>query len=187
MSVYLKGNNMEFKDPYSKKIKLKRIIWNIIWGCFAKPIPYAIARKWKLFLINLFGGHVKYTCVIYSSAKIFMPWNLYMDDYATIASNVDVYNAAPIYIGKYAIVSQYAYLCTATHDVKDKDFLLFSRPIHLGDNSWVAARSYVGPGVSVGEGAVVGATASVYKDIEAWSIVGGNPAKFIHKRTILKK
>lgn len=39
-------------------------------------------------------------------------------------------------------------------------------------------------GVTIGQGAVVGATASVYKDVESWTVVGGNPAKFIKKREI---
>ena len=39
-------------------------------------------------------------------------------------------------------------------------------------------------GVTIGEGAVVGACAAVFKDVEAWTIVGGNPAKFIKVRQI---
>ena len=48
----------------------------------------------------------------------------------------------------------------------------------------MGARAYVGMGVTIGQGAVVGATASVYKDVEAWTIVRGNPAKFIKNRVV---
>jgi putative colanic acid biosynthesis acetyltransferase WcaF len=59
-----------------------------------------------------------------------------------------------------------------------------SAPIIIGASAWVAADAFVGMGVAIGEGAVVGARASVYKDVEAWTIVGGNPARYIKKRTI---
>ena len=51
-----------------------------------------------------------------------------------------------------------------------------------GENVWVAAECFVGPGVNIGEGAVVGARAAVFKNVDPWTIVGGNPAKFIKKR-----
>jgi len=56
----------------------------------------------------------------------------------------------------------------------------------MEDKSWVAADAFVGMGVTIGEGAVVGARACVFKDVEAWSVVGGNPAKFIKRREIVK-
>jgi putative colanic acid biosynthesis acetyltransferase WcaF len=79
-------------------------------------------------------------------------------------------------------VSQYAFLCTATHDYEDPDFSLIMKPIDVGDYAWIGARAFVGPGVSIGEGAVVGATASVYRDVPEWTVVGGNPAKVIKQR-----
>jgi putative colanic acid biosynthesis acetyltransferase WcaF len=90
-------------------------------------------------------------------------------------------------LGAYSIVSQYSYLCTATHDIRDNDFLQYSKPIVLGRRSWVTARCFIGPGVTIGEGAVVGATSSVFKNVEPWEVVGGNPAKLISKREISKK
>jgi maltose O-acetyltransferase len=59
-------------------------------------------------------------------------------------------------------------------------------PIEIGANAWVAAWSIVMPGVKVGEGAVVAAGAVVTKDIEDWTVVGGNPARFIKKRGLTK-
>ena len=58
------------------------------------------------------------------------------------------------------------------------------KPIIIGDRAWVAAEAFIGPGVTVGEGAVVGARAAVFKDVEPWTVVGGNPARVIKTRTI---
>jgi putative colanic acid biosynthesis acetyltransferase WcaF len=85
-------------------------------------------------------------------------------------------------LGAHVTVSQYAFLCTATHDYEDPGFRLIAKPIEVGDYAWIGARAFVGPGVSIGEGAVVGATASVYRDVPEWTVVGGNPAKVIKQR-----
>ncbi|MCD7973424.1 MAG: putative colanic acid biosynthesis acetyltransferase [Candidatus Azobacteroides sp.] len=174
----------KFRNPYSKKNQLKRLVWTICWNILARPFPRNLGRKWKLFLLRIFGAKVASTSVVYSKAKIFMPWNLEMDDFACIASDVDCYNAAKVRIGKNATVSQYSYICTATHDITSKSHTLYALPITIEDNAWVASKAYIGPGVVIGEGAVVGATASVYKNVNPWEVVGGNPAKFIKKREI---
>ncbi|HNY79416.1 MAG TPA: hypothetical protein PLX34_15565 [Sedimentisphaerales bacterium] len=57
-------------------------------------------------------------------------------------------------------------------------------PVEIADQVWIAADAFIGPGVTVGQGAVVGARASVFKDVEPWTVVGGNPAKFIKKREL---
>ena len=59
---------------------------------------------------------------------------------------------------------------------------MISSPIIIGDQTWIGASAYIRMGVTIGQGAVVGATASVYKNVEPWTVVGGNPAKFIKKR-----
>jgi putative colanic acid biosynthesis acetyltransferase WcaF len=177
---------VNFNDPYTLNNKLKRLIWLLCWGLLANPFPRKTARKWKLFLLRFFGAKIHSTCTVYSFSKIYMPWNLEMKEYATIAGNVIIENAAKVTIESYATVSQYSYLCTASHDIRENDFPQFSKPIIIGKRSWVSAKCFIGPGVTIGEGSVLGATSSVFKDVEAWTIVGGNPAKIIGKRKISK-
>jgi len=57
-------------------------------------------------------------------------------------------------------------------------------PIELGARSWIAADVFVGPGVCIGEGAVVGARSAVFRDVEPWTVVGGNPARFLKRREL---
>ena len=73
---------------------------------------------------------------------------------------------------------------SASHDVTSPLNPLITAPIVIEDQAWIGAKAYIGMGVTIGQGAVVGATASVYKDVEPWTIVGGNPAKFIKKRIV---
>jgi putative colanic acid biosynthesis acetyltransferase WcaF len=122
--------------------------------------------------------------VVHPSVKIWAPWNLVMGDVSCLGPYVDCYNAARIEIGEYATVSQYAYLCGATHDYTRLAMPLVPKPIRIGARAWVAAAAFVGPGVTVEEGAVVGACACVVRDVPAWTVVAGNPARVIKRRTV---
>ena len=113
-----------------------------------------------------------------------MPWNLEMKEFSCLAPEVDCYNVAKIKIGAHATVSQKTYLCAASHDIFKSNNPLITAQIIIKDQAWVGASAYIGMGVTIGKGAVVGATASVYKNVEPWTIVGGNPAKFIKNRVI---
>lgn len=113
-----------------------------------------------------------------------MPWNLEMDAYSCLAPEVDCYNAAKVKIGAHTTVSQKSYLCTASHNILAPGFPLVTAPIIIESQAWVAADTFIGPGVTIGEGAVIGARAAVFKDVEPWTVVGGNPVKVIKKRII---
>ena len=71
-----------------------------------------------------------------------------------------------------------------THDYQDPSLPLLRLPIEIGAEAWVCADAFVGPGLTVGEGAIVGARAVAMKDVEPWTIVAGNPAKFIKRREL---
>lgn len=103
---------------------------------------------------------------------------------ACLSENVDCYSVDGIKIGDQATVSQGVKLCAASHDISSKVMELTYAPIVIADNAWVAGWSIILPGVTVGEGAVVAAGAVVSKNVEPWTVVGGNPAKFIKKREL---
>lgn len=107
-----------------------------------------------------------------------------MDAHACLGPSVDCYNVAPITIGEFATVSQYAHLCAATHDYSVLSMPLVTRPIQIGARAWVAAGAFVGPGVTLGDGAVVGARSVVNKDVPAWTVVAGNPARVLKPRVV---
>src|SRR5690606_9190408 len=131
------------------------------------------------------GAKIGKNANIYASAKIWAPWNLEIGKFSGLGPGVDCYNQGKIIIGDHCNISQKTYLCASTHDFTASNFPLVLRPIEIKDQVWIAADAFIGPGVSIGEGAVVGARTAVFRDVEKWSVVGGNPAKFIKKREIL--
>jgi putative colanic acid biosynthesis acetyltransferase WcaF len=174
----------KYENSLSRKNQVIRLLWTITWAIFAKPLPRSIGNSWKIFLLRLFGAKVHKTAVVYSSVRVFMPWNLEMDAYSCLAPEVDCYNVNKIKIGAHSTVSQKTYLCNASHDVTLKHNPLIHAPIIIEDQVWIGVSAYVGMGVTIGQGAVVGANTCVYKNLDPWIIVGGNPAKFIKNRVL---
>ena len=107
-----------------------------------------------------------------------------MGDEVAIAHDVDCYCVDRLTIGDHATVSQYSFLCTASHDIADPHMKLITAPIHLAAQSWVCAGVFVSPGVTIGEGAVAGAMSVVTRNVEPWTVVAGNPAKVIRERIL---
>jgi putative colanic acid biosynthesis acetyltransferase WcaF len=106
-----------------------------------------------------------------------------MGPHSCLSEYVDCYCVDRIVLGAYATVSQYSFLCTASHDFNDPTFPLVVAPISIGDQAWVTAAVFIGPGVTIGEGAVLTARTVATKDVPAWMVVGGNPAKPLRVRT----
>lgn len=173
-----------YKNKLGRKHQIIRLLWGITWAILARPLPRSVGNGWKILLLKLFGANVSTKAVVYSSAKIYYPANLIMEDHSCLASNVDCYNVNIIKLEANTTVSQGAYLCTASHNIYSRQHELITAPITIKEGAWVAADAFVGMGVTIGEGAVVGARAAVFKDVEPWTIVGGNPAKPIKKRVI---
>lgn len=170
-------------SPHSSGNKLARMCWAIVWLLLFRPSPRRLLG-WRRFLLRLFGAKLAATAKVHNSVVIWAPWNLTMEDEATLAPNVDCYCVAPVRIGAHTTVSQYSYLCGATHDFEHPRFPLVPKPIAIEDQVWVAADVFVAPGVTIHQGAVVGARSSVFKDIPAWTVAVGNPAKPIRARVI---
>lgn len=169
------------------KTKLARAVWIVTSIFLFRPFGTPLFRLWRNAVLRMFGARVDWSANVYSSVSIWAPWLLRMGPRSCLGPCVICYNQDFVSLGADAVVSQYAYLCTASHDVNMMNTAtesLVTASICISSSAWVAARAFVGPGVTIGEGAVVGATASVFKDVEPWTVVGGNPAKTIKKRVV---
>lgn len=172
-----------YRNRHSCRNKLGRAIWTLVYWLLFRPTPRS-GQGWRIGLLRLFGARIGKSCAVLPSCRIWAPWNLAMEDHACLSFDVDCYNVAPIAIGAHTTISQYVYLCTASHDIRTVNMELTTAPITIGAQAWVAARAFVGPGVRIGEGAVVGACAVVVRNVADWTVVAGNPARQIGTRQI---
>jgi len=175
---------MEFKADVTHlplSTKLRRGVWMAIWRLFGMPGPRMFSA-WRQMLLRAFGARIGSKVLICGGVKVLMPWNLQIDDLVAVAEGVDIYNFGQVHIHSNCCISQRVFLCTGSHDYRDKNFPLIWRDITIGSNSWLAADVFVGPGVAVSEGVVVGARSVVTRDLEAWGVYAGNPCVRVRER-----
>lgn len=175
------GSSILGAPSFSLKHRAIRAIWNITWGVLASWTPPPL-HPWRRFLLRAFGAKIGKGVRIYGSAKVWYPPNLIMGDYSAMGWQVNCYNQGQITIEEFATVSQYCHLVAGTHDYNNPNFQLYTKPILIKKNAWVAANTFVGPGVTVNEGAVLGACGVTFKDLDAWEVYAGNPAQKIKER-----
>ena len=130
-------------------------------------------------MLKVFGANLSGMPFIHSTARIQIPWNLTMKHRACLGEGANAYSLGKIEVGEHATISQETYLCTGTHDFEDPSMQLITKPITIHRNAFVGVRAMVLPGVSIGENAIIGAQATVTKDVPANNIYAGNPARRI--------
>jgi putative colanic acid biosynthesis acetyltransferase WcaF len=158
-------------------------LWWLFDVLFVRVAPQAF-YSWRRFALRLFGANVGQNVLIRPGVRITFPWKLKIGDHCWIGDNAILYNIENISIGEHSVVSQEAYLCTGTHNYRDISFPLVSSPIAIESECWIAARAFIGPGVTVGHGAIVGACTVVLSNVEPAAIVAGVPARKIGTREL---
>jgi putative colanic acid biosynthesis acetyltransferase WcaF len=165
---------------WSNREKLGRLLWAFVMPFFRlSPRPL---WGWRRLLLKVFGARVGYGVHVDPTAQITIPWNLNLGDQCAVGHKAILYALGSINIGARTTVSQGVHLCGGTHDWRDPSMPLIKKSIHIGSDVWICADAFVGPGVKIGEAAIVGACAVVMKDVQANVIVAGNPAQKIGVR-----
>jgi len=169
------------RSEWTTREKLHRIGWAFVQGTFFR-MSFHNWYGLRAWILRVFGAKVGRNLRIRRSVRIEIPYNLQIGDDVIIGDQAILYALGPITIGDRTLISQYAHLCAGSHDHRSPDYPLLKPPINIGKDCWIAADAFVGPGVTVGDRSVVGARASVFKDVPPDVIAGGNPAKFISHR-----
>jgi putative colanic acid biosynthesis acetyltransferase WcaF len=159
--------------------KLERFLWPAAWFLLAAWTPPPL-RPWRRFVLRAFGAKVSNSAGVYGSVRITRPSNVEIGEHAYIGPRVLIESSARIVFGDYSLVSQGALLCASLD--APPDCKMAARSIEIGRYSWIAANAYVGPGVRVGEGAVLGACGCAFDDLNPWTIYIGNPAQLLRPR-----
>ena len=169
-------------SPSAEREKAIRLLWAyFVWPMVAW-IPRGIGSKLRVLALRCFGGDIGPSCLIESGVRILIPWNLRLKGFVAIGRNAEIYNHGQVTIERMVVVSQYCYLCTGTHDYTNPALPLRWEPILVCSEAWLGAGTWVLPGVTIGEGAVVGARSLVTKDVPEWTVSAGHPCRVIKPR-----
>ncbi|CAG9181990.1 WcaF family extracellular polysaccharide biosynthesis acetyltransferase [Cupriavidus pampae] len=156
-------------------------LWWWVQSFLFHPSP-RFANGWRRWLLRCFGARVGRDVLIRPSVKVTYPWKVTIGDYAWIGEDVELYSLAEIEIGNNAVVSQHSYLCAGDHDYRYSDFPIRGKAIRIADEAWVASHSFIAPGVTIGQGAVVAACSAVFRDMPAGMICMGSPCRPVRPR-----
>ena len=169
----------------ARKWSRKELLGRLLWECLQTPLfTWTPRQSWGLRngVLRVFGARIGRNVQIHPTARIAIPWNLEVLDNSSIGDRAIIYCLGPIRLGSNVSVSQNAHLCAGSHDFTKPDLPLTKPPIVIEDGAWVCADAFVGPGVTVGSMAIIGARAVVSKDVEPRSIMVGNPAQKLKKQ-----
>ncbi|MFH4969229.1 putative colanic acid biosynthesis acetyltransferase [Gaetbulibacter sp. M240] len=177
LNLYRTPNDFRGKSKFTVQF------WWVIYALFFRTSPQ-VFYGWRRFLLRCFGSKIGKGVIIRPSVQITYPWKVSIGDYSWVGDDVVLYSLGEIQIGANSVISQRSYICTGTHDYTKSNFPIYSKKIVIDNGCWIATDVFVGPGITIKEGTVVGARSSVFKDLDSFSIYAGSPAKFIKKRTI---
>lgn len=170
---------------FTKREKMGRLLWAIVENSIFRFSPKR-ADGFRAWLLKSFGATIHGTpMVLRRTTRIEVPWNIELGDQVQIGEHAKLYSLGPIKIGAHSIVSQHAHICAGTHDYSDTKFPLRRVPITIGERCWIATEVYVSPGVTIADGVVVGARSNVVKDLPAWKVCVGSPAKPVADRPLI--
>lgn len=167
---------------WSRREQIGRVLWGGVWPLFR--LSPRLLWGWRRMLLRAFGARVGRGAHIYPSVQITIPWHLDLGENCAIGDRAILYALGPITIGARATISQGAHLCAGTHDLTDPSRPLLKLPIRIGEDAWICADAFVGPGVQIGRGAIVGARAVTMRDVEDETTVVGNPARVVPRKSI---
>lgn len=176
-------DNDPFTGPsFSLGHRVRRQVWHIVWLFLFRLSPRPL-HAWRNLLLRLFGASLGKHVHIYPSVRVWAPWNLSVGNFVGIGDGTNIYCMDRIEIGDYAVVSQGTHLCAGSHDYNSPNFQLVTAPIVIGNRVWLCAESFIGLGVDIAEGSVVGARSVVTKSIaEPWCVWAGMPVKKVGMR-----
>jgi putative colanic acid biosynthesis acetyltransferase WcaF len=169
------------RSPYSTREKLARLLWALVQGTLFRW-SFHTWYGWRRWILRRFGATVHPSAIVLRRVRVECPWNLSVGANSCLGDRTVAYCLGRVTIGARVSVSQNVHLCAGTHDYTRPDMPLLRPPIVIEDDAWIAADAFVGPGVTVGRGAILGARGCAFKDLAPWTIYGGNPARAIGTR-----
>ena len=168
-------------SPYSTREKVGRMLWAIAQASLFR-LSFHTWNGFRAWLLRRFGATIAPGVRLRRTVTVECPWNLSIGESSSVGDGAVLYCLGRVAIGRRVTISQRAHICAGSHDYRRADMPLLRPPITIGDDVWIAADAFVGPGLTVGEGAILGARACAFKSLSPWTIYLGNPCQPVRPR-----
>lgn len=161
--------------PASRRERTKAFWWSMVRRSLFRWSPPR-AYRWRVRLLRLFGADVDRSARIEPSVLVDHPWSLTVGPDAVVAHRVILNCMGRVAIGAGTRISQYTHIVAGTHEYTRPDMVILRQPVTIGRECWIAADAFIGPGVTIGDRAIVAARSSVFHDLPPGMICAGEPA-----------
>jgi len=158
-------------------ISLKIFIWN----AFISNFPSYSLRSF--FYKYLLGNKIASSSAIHHGLTIITPGGVIIGENTVINKNVALDGRGNITIGNHVSISAGTTILTGSHDPNSESFEFVGKPVIIEDYVWIGTQALILPGVKLAKGSVVAAGSVVTRSTEPYTIVGGNPARYIKNRS----
>ena len=175
-TVFQKLDEFHLPDDFRGRSSVMVQLWWLVQDTLFRWSPQFM-YGWRRFLLRIFGAKIGQMVLIRPSVRVTYPWKVTINDFSWIGDDVVLYSLDEIHIGAHTVISQKSYICTGSHDFTHRNFKIFGLPIHIGNQVWIASDNFIAPGVSIGDGCIVGARSTVLNDLPPAMICYGNPAR----------
>jgi len=159
----------------------KQVLWYFLGSPLLQSywLPFSNLKVW---ILRSFGASIGKGVRVKPGVRVKFPWRLTVGNFVWIGEDTWIDNLAEVTIESHVCISQSVYLCTGNHDWSHPHFQLRLGTIHVHTESWLGAQSVIGPGVTVGKGAILTLGGVAVRSLEPMMIYAGNPAQPIKSR-----
>ncbi|SEB83765.1 maltose O-acetyltransferase [Paramicrobacterium humi] len=160
--------------------------WRAVWSDLRLRLLAEIGRvpshRIRRYFYERAGLRIDRTSSIHWRAEFYAPERISIGRHCTLGDSAFLDGRSGLAIGDCVNFGSHVAIYTRQHDVDSPEFAEVGAPVSIGDHAWISSHAIILPGVTVGEGAVVAAGAVVTRDVAPYTLVGGNPARYIRDR-----
>lgn len=169
--------------------QLKINIYNHLWCPFISNLAsflslnsMSIFMPVKVAILKLTLMRMGQKIYIESGFKFYMAKNIKLSSNVALGHDNSIWAFHPVRIGNWVQTARGLTIITGSHDVGSFAPKMDRQEVVLEGENWIGANVTILGGVTVGRGAIIGAGSLVNKDIPAYTIAAGNPAKVLRSR-----